>query len=288
MKKLACHDEQIEHLLYQAVGYSLYRRNELRRSFFLLGNKRNGKSTFLDMVNTLLGEDNISNLDLSEIGHEFKTAELVGKLANIGDDINDEFIPNSAIFKKVVSGDKITVAKKHKDPFVLASYAKFFFSANSLPRMGRGKDSEAIIDRLVIIPFDATFSKTDPDYDPYVKYKLRDEQVIEALITKSIEALREVLAEQEFVTCDKVTRNLAEYERVNNPILVFFEELDEADYLRQPTSDVYRNYSVYCLTNNLQPMSAVEFSKQMKKHFNLIVTDIVVDKKKVRVYTRGD
>ena len=75
MKKLACYDEKVEKLLYQAVGYTFYRRNELRKSFFLLGEKRNGKSTFLDMINTLLGEENVSNLDLCEIGHEFKTAD---------------------------------------------------------------------------------------------------------------------------------------------------------------------------------------------------------------------
>lgn len=288
MRKLACQDEQIVQLLYQAVGYSMYRRNELRKSFFMIGDKRNGKSTFFDMINTLLGEDNIANLDLSEIGHEFKTAELLGKLANIGDDINDEYISNSAIFKKVVSGDKITVAKKHKDPFVLTSYAKFFFSANSLPRLGRGRDSEAVIDRLVIIPFDATFSKTDPDYDPYVKYKLRDESVMEALIIKAVEGLREVLAEQTFVTCDKVSKNIVEYERVNNPILVFFEEMDESEYLNQPTKDVYRNYSVYCLENNLQPVASNEFSKQIKKHLQLEVKELTIDKKRVRVYKRGE
>ena len=71
----------------------------------------------------------------------------------------DEWISNTATFKKVVSGDVITVEKKGKDPFKLRSYAKFFFSANSLPRLGRGKDSSAVMDRLVIIPFDAKFTK---------------------------------------------------------------------------------------------------------------------------------
>lgn len=287
MKKLACNDADVEKLLYQATGMCMFRKNELRKSFFLLGEKRNGKSTFLDMIGTLLGEENIANLDLSEIGEKFKTAELAGKLANVGDDINDEFIPNSAIFKKVVSGDKVTAERKGQDPFKLASYAKFFFSANSLPRIGRGKDSAAVLDRLVIIPFDAKFSKSDPDYDPYIKYKLRDERVMEALIVKSIEGLREVLAEQQFVECEKVAIKMAEYERSNNPILTFFEELDETDYLNEPTKNVYRSYSAFCLANSLQAMSAIEFAKQMKKQFNLEIKDVIVNKQKVRVYTRG-
>lgn len=288
MRKLACGDEILVKLLYQAVSYTFLRKNELRKSFILIGEKRNGKSTFLDMVQTLLGEENVSNLDLCEIGHQFRTAELNGKLANIGDDINDEWIANTATFKKVVSGDVITAEKKGKDPFKLRSYAKFFFSANSLPRLGRGKDSSAVLDRLVIIPFDAKFSKQDADYDPFIKYKLREESVIEALIAKSIPALREVLADQEFAQCDKVNDSLDEFEKSNNPILEFFEELDERDYLREAIKVVYHKYSMFCLSNNLQAMSALEFQKQMKRHFNLVVKTIEIDGKRTRVYVNEE
>ncbi len=284
MLKLACGDESVLKLLYQSVGYCFYRRNELRKSFFLLGEKRNGKSTFLDMVGNLLGEGNTSNLDLCEIGDRFRTAELNGKLANIGDDINDEWVSNTATFKKVVSGDIVTVERKGKDPFKLRSFAKFFFSANSLPRLGRGKDSSAVLDRLVIIPFDAKFTKDDADYDPFIKYKLREESVIEALIAKSIPALREVLADQEFVKCERIASHMQDFEKSNNPILEFFDELEESDYLNESVKYVYQKYVSFCISNNLQAISALEFQKQMKKHFNLIVKNIVSDGKKTRVY----
>ena len=284
MNKFSCGDENVYKLLYQSIGYCFYRRNELRKSFFLLGEKRNGKSTFLDMVGNLLGEDNTANLDLCEIGDRFRTAELNGKLANIGDDINDEWVSNTATFKKVVSGDVVTVERKSKDPFKLRSFAKFFFSANSLPRLGRGKDSSAVLDRLVIIPFDAKFSKGDADYDPFIKYKLRSEEVMEALIANAVPALRDVLIEQEFIHCDKVRRNLEEFEISNNPILEFFAEMDETDYLNEPVKVIYQKYNTFCLANNLQAMSAIEFQRQMKKEFNLVVKTIDFDCKKMRVY----
>ena len=284
MRKLACGDENVYELLFQSIGYCFYRRNELRKSFFLLGEKRNGKSTFLDMVGTLLGEDNTANLDLCEIGDRFRTAELTGKLANIGDDINDEWVSNTAIFKKVVSGDTVTAERKGKDPFKLRSFAKFFFSANSLPRLGRGKDSSAVLDRLVVIPFDAKFTKDDADYDPFIKYKLRGEDVMEALIAKAVPALRTVLIDQEFATCERVKKNIEEFEKSNNPILEFFEELDEADYMNEPIKAVYQRYNAFCLSNNLQAMSAVEFKKQMKRQFNLVEKTIEYQGKKVRVY----
>lgn len=286
--KLACYNGEVEKLLYQATGYCFYRRNELRKSFVLLGEKRNGKSTFLDMLGTLLGEENISNLDLSEIGDKFKTAELTGKLANIGDDINDEYIPNTAVFKKVVSGDKITVERKGKDPFVLASYAKFFFSANSMPKLGRGKDSSAINDRLKIITFNAKFSKEDPDYDPYIKYKLRDEAVMESFIVKAVEGLREVLAEQEFVTTPEIEATMEEYERSNNPVLLFVESLAYKDYMNEPVMKVYSKYTGFCVANNFKPLSSIEFNRQFKRHLGLEVREVKVDDSKLRIYVRGD
>lgn len=284
MKKLACGDENVYKLLYQAIGYCFYRRNELRKSFFLLGEKRNGKSTFLDMVGTLLGENNVANLDLCEIGDRFRTSELANRLANIGDDINDEWVSNTATFKKVVSGDVITAERKGKDPFKLRSFAKFFFSANSLPRLGRGKDSSAVMDRLVIIPFDAKFTKDDPDYDPFIKYKLRGEDVMEALIAQAIPALREVLADQEFATCERIRKNIEEFEISNNPIMEFYEDLDVSDYMNEPIKSVYQKYTGFCFANNLQAMSAIEFQKQMKKQFDLIIKTVEMEGKKVRVY----
>jgi putative DNA primase/helicase len=107
---------------------------------------------------------------------------------------------------------------------------------------------------------------------------------MEALIAKAVPALREVLAEQEFAVCDKVTENLEEFEKSNNPILEFFDELDEADYLNEPIKVVYQKYNTFCLSNNLQAISALEFQKQMKKHFNLTIKTVESNDKKVRVY----
>ena len=287
MNNLACNDEGVVDLLYQAVGYSMYRRNELRKSFLLIGEKRNGKSTFLDMVNTMLGDQNISALDLSEIGEKFKTAELSGKLANIGDDIDDAYIPNSAVFKKVVSGSKITVERKGQDPFQMESYAKFFFSANSIPRIGHGEDNAAILDRLVIIPFDNTFDKNSAGYDPFLKYKLRDESVIEALIVKAIEGLRLVVAEQGFIEVKRVKDTTREYELANDPIETYFLDLQEKDYLNERISDVYRSYYAYCISNGMQAVSSTTFGRRIKKKFGLTVESIDLDGAKVRVYKKG-
>ena len=261
LNKISCQDITIRQLLEEVIGYVMYRRNELRKAFILTGDTANGKSTYLDMIKTLLGDENTTALDLKELSDRFKTAESFGKLAIIGDDIGDEFIPNPAIFKKLTSGDRVNAERKGKDPFDFNNYAKLLFSANSIPRI---KDkSGAVINRLVIIPFNAKFSPDDPDYDPYIKYKLRDPECMKYLIRIGIEGLKRVLKNQKFTVSEKVQKELEEYEENNNPILLFLKE--DPKIVDEPTSKVYRTYSEFCTLNGFQPVSNIEFSKQIKK-----------------------
>lgn len=286
LNKLACNDPKIRALLEEVIGYTFYRRNELRKAFILTGDKHNGKSTYLDMIAQLLGGENTTALDLKELGDRFKTAELFGKLANIGDDIGDEFIANPAIFKKVVSGDRVNAERKGQDPFDFTCYAKMLFSANSIPRI---KDkSGAVIDRLIIVPFDASFSKNDPDYDPYIKYKLRDDSVMEYLINLGIAGLKRILENQAFTESKKVEENLKEYEENNNPILLFFQEQGEEDIIGKATKHVYQQYASFCLANSFQQLSNIEFSKQVKKRYGCEIKVTTLDGKTCRIFYKGE
>ena len=283
LDKLACGDKNIRALLEEMIGYTFYRRNELRKCFILTGEKRNGKSTFLDLINYLLGEDNISALDIKELNKQFKTAELVDKLANVGDDISDDFIPDGAIFKKLVSGNRVNVERKGRDPFDFNNYAKFLFSANNIPRM---KDKTgAILDRMIIVPFKAEFKDTDEDYDPYIKYKLLSDEVMSYLINLGIAGLKRVLQARKFTESELVDVELREYEENNNPVLTFFNEYTGEDILNDTTKSVYQKYKSYCYANGLQAVSNIEFTKQIKKYYGFNTKYSKINGKTVRVFT---
>ena len=286
LDKISCHDDTVRDLLEEGIGYCFYRRNELRKSFILIGDKANGKSTYLDMIKTLLGENNVCALDLKELGERFKPALLAGKLANIGDDIGDEFIPNPAIFKKLVSGDRINAERKGQDPFDFDNYSKLLFSANDIPRI---KDkSGAVLSRLVIVPFDARFSKDDPDFDPYIKYKLRRRESMEYLIQVGLDGLKRVLENSSFTNSKRVTKQIEEYEESNNPIIQFFKERELSDFVNNPVKDAFVDYCGYCHGNGFTPLSNREFGKQIKKQFGLVTKVIKVDGTSTRVYVKED
>lgn len=274
LDKIACGDPNIRALLEEAAGFCLFRRNELGKAFILTGTGSNGKSTYLNMLRHMLGKQNISSLDLKKLGDRFSTVMLFGKLANIGDDISDEFIMDASIFKKIVTGETIDAEQKGQPKFEFEPYTKLFFSANNIPRMGKGRDSTAILRRLVIIPFDARFSSDDPDFNPHIGDILRSQESIEYMLQLGLKGLKRILETKKFSESEKVQKELDEYEESNNPILGFIREVEMDDEFKienEPTKDVYKRYQEYCLANNLQPMSNIEFSKQINRILNMQV-----------------
>ncbi len=286
LNNISCNEPEIRMLLEEMVGYCLYRRNELGKAFILTGGGSNGKSTFLNMLKTMLGKRNTSVLDLKKLGDRFSTVMMFGKMANIGDDISDEFVTDAAEFKKIVTGETIDAEQKGQPKFDFEPYVKLIFSANNIPRIGKGRDSTAILRRLVIVPFNAQFTKETmgDEFKPYIGDDLKGQESMEYLIQIGIQGLKRVLENRKFTTSVKVQSELDDYEETNNPVLGFFKETEKEEIENEPTSDIYRQYTVYCTENSLQALSKGEFSKQVKKHYNLTIVDKRVNGKKCRVF----
>ena len=288
LNKLACNDPAIRALLEECIGYCFYRRNELSKAFVLTGDKSNGKSTFLDMVKNVLGEQNYSALDLAELDERFSVATMAGKLANIGDDISDDFLQGRSVanFKKLVSGNQVKAEIKN-DPniFFMKPSVKLLFSANDIPRM---KDKTgAVLRRLVIIPFNARFSKEDPDFDPYITWKLKDEAVMKYLVRIGVEGLKRVIENRGFTTSRKLEKELKDYEIQNNPILLFLQEKPFEEIVNNPTKDVHFAYRLFCSENGFSEMTLSTFSKEICKRLDLTVARRRINGKLVGIYVKG-
>lgn len=291
MNNISVHDEAVRSLLEEMIGSCFYRSNALAggKAFILTGSGANGKSTFLDMVKCLLGFRNISVLDLKKLNDRFSTVMLFSKCANIGDDISDEFIVDTAEFKKIVTGQSIDAEQKGQPKFNFDPYCKLLFSANSIPRIGKGRDSGAILRRLVIVPFNAKFTPNSPDYKPFIGDDLKCQESMEYMVQLGLQGLKRVLETRQYSSNKAMEEELIEYEESNNPIIGFFREAenDEVKIEDEVTNVVYRKYNEWCLSNSLQPLSNGEFSKQVKKHFGFKIADRRVNGKKCRIFVKG-
>lgn len=268
LNEWACGDSDIRALLEEMAGYCLYRANSFQKMFILTGEKANGKSTFLDLLTVSIGAGNCSALDLASVGERFGTAVLAGKLANIGDDISDDFLDgaNTAIIKKIVTGERLTAEFKGRDLFEFSPYAKMIFSANDIPRM---KDrTGAMLRRLVIVPFNARFEGKG---DSHLREKLRTKEAAETMLKYAVEGLDRLLKQGEFTHSTLVQAELDDFEISNDPIKSFLKDyLQSGDELfRNSVSDVYRAYQVYCVENGYKSVNKNLFGRYIKKEYGL-------------------
>lgn len=242
LDKICCNDKQLRMLIEEMIGYTLFRRNELGKCFILTGDGSNGKSTLLDVMKELIGKENISSVDLKELRDRFKTFQLEGKLANIGDDISNQRITDDSIFKKLVTGQTVNVERKGADPFDFENYSKLIFSANDVPEVD--DTSGGLKRRLEIIPFNAKFSKKDADFDPFIKDKLLSNESLEYLLKISLEGLDRVLFNRSFTVVESVEEAKKEFELNNNPVLAFLNDEDHK-IENESYGDVHLAYQVF-------------------------------------------
>ncbi|EJQ44006.1 phage/plasmid primase, P4 family domain-containing protein [Bacillus cereus BAG6X1-2] len=279
--KIAVNDKKIRAILEEILGYILFRRNEFAATFILTGDGSNGKSSYLKIIRNLIGSDNASSLDLNELDQRFKTAELFGKLANIGDDIGKGYIKESSIFKKLSTGETLNVERKGKDPFDFTNYAKLIFSANEMPRIN--DFSDGLGRRLQIVPFKAKFTPNDDDYDPFITDKLLSDESMQYVLNLALKSLKRLLVEKKFTKSKAVEDELIKYQEENNPIISFVNN-EDVELERAVVGDVYLQYKVYCAENGFQSVSNVNFSKQVTQLFRYKSHVQKVDGKSKRIF----
>ena len=196
LDKMACGDVAVLCNLTEFIGICMMRSVKRCPVFpVLIGEGANGKSTYIGMLKDVLGEDNISGLQPKDITARFLGGHIVGKTANLGDDIASGYLDDKdcAVIKSVATGDLIFTDVKGGKGFEFEPYCTMVFSCNAFPRLA--DTTPGFMRRFMPIEFNAVFSPSDPDYDPMIGDKLRDEAVMEYACVLGIEGLRRVIAQ---------------------------------------------------------------------------------------------
>lgn len=285
LNKLSCNDKEIRALLEECIGYTFYRDSKLGKCFIFTGEKNNGKSTFLFMLNTLLGDDNYCSVDLTNLARELDIASLSNKLANIKDDVSDGYMDglNVSLFKQVCTGNRCRGKFLYNDPFDFYPYATLIFSANNIPRI---KDpTGAVTKRMIIVPFNAVFTKKDPDFDPFINEKLCQPECMEYLVNIGISALLNVIKRNGFTQCKAATEEIDDYRISNDSVLSFIREVGSDGILNESSTDIYSRYELYCANEGTKPVRKSEMHKRIKAELGYKLSDPVkINNKTVRVY----
>ncbi|MCX0370212.1 phage/plasmid primase, P4 family [Clostridium perfringens] len=254
-------------LVQEILGYLLTTNTSAQKSFVLLGPARTGKSTLLWVVEyLLLGKKNVSNIPWQEIGDKFKTAELLGKLANVFSDLPSKSIDDTGIFKVVTGEDYLMAEKKNKNPFKFRPFARLVFSCNELPKNYVDR-TEGFYRRLIIVPFNRQIEKNK--IDKALKYKFQREK--EGILNWALEGLRRLYENNfEFSENELTDEVKKEYKRENNNVISFVEECCEIDSLFSCSRiELYESYKEFCGEAGLKALSQIKFNKELECNFNV-------------------
>lgn len=291
LRKFASGDPGAELNMREAAGMCMYRSPKFGYAPVLLGNGSNGKSTYIAMLRALLGNENVSSLDLATIGKNFMAQHVAGKLANIGDDISNEFLKGDtlATFKKIATGSRIFSDVKNGVGFEFDPYCTLMFSANEFPRLG--DSGYGVMRRLFPIRFNATFRRDDPDYDPDIVEKLTSEEASMRFAVIAVHGLRRVLERGEMTPNLESERSKGEIARDNDPVLLWIDEagIERADLAGRVNSAAYQEFSEWCRSNGAMPVKITKFSRTVCGTLGLKSVPETVEtvgngKKKMRVY----
>ena len=238
---IADHNKEVIDLLYEAMGSCFYRINKYRGAVMLYGQSgNNGKSTLLNMITQLVGEENTSHLSLQDTNERFRLVEVYGKAANIGDDIPTTLLPDSSIFKKLVTGEIVTAEKKGQDVFTFKPFCKLFFAMNGLPQVG--DISKAFFSRILLIPLNHNFS-ADGTQNVSLKDRQWTQDDMNYLTCQAMDGLKRLIRNGSFTRSQAVNDTLTVFERENNPIMEFLEDYGSVEGM--PTAQVYSNYRTW-------------------------------------------
>lgn len=264
------HDRQVIDLFEEMVGYILIKNCRFRKGFILYGSGHNGKSTVLNLLKKFIGEENLSTIELKKLSDTFLTAELENKLANIGDDIDASEIGDTGTIKKLFTGESMTVQRKYQEPFILKNHAKMIFSCNTLPRIA--DKSQGMYSRLMFIPFTATFTPDDEDFDPFIEDKVTTPEALSYLLNIGLRGLRRLLHNNRFTEPEVVKKALESYKTENSTVLTWaVEEGITLSQLLEETTDVlFSDFKDWCSRSDIKYGASIRtFHKELEDRYGL-------------------
>lgn len=256
-------DPDRQKILAEYLGYVFvsHRALKLEKTLLLYGQGANGKSVFFEVVNALLGKENVSSFSLQSLTNDngYFRAKLANKLVNYASEINGTL--ETAIFKQLVSGEPVEARLPYGQPFILHEYAKLIFNCNGLPK--DVEQTNAYFRRFLIVPFDVTIP--DEKQDKELASKIISSE-LSGVFNWALDGLRRLMEQKNFTYSEAVNKQLERYKLESDSAKMF---LEENGFVASPTEwriikELYSEYRAFCLDDGFKPVNKTNFITRLK------------------------
>lgn len=216
--------DEIIRFVYEFFGYLLTGDRSFHIVLFLWGKGATGKSTLLQIMQLLVGEDNCFPTSLKRLReNRFERAEFVGKLLVFDpDQASDATYPDDFL-KTVAENGLMQGEKKYLTPFQFRNTAQFVASTNSV---GYSKTTDSgYTRRLMVIPFNNIIPESERDGE--LIEKIKDE--ISGVLNKAIEGRKRLYSRGSFLAPKSMEEAKNDFINLQSSVHQFLAENYQVD-----------------------------------------------------------
>lgn len=265
-------DTEKADFLQRALGYSLLGMSNEECMFILHGKTtRNGKSTLLNTVQTMLG-DYATTVDVEMICKNNcraraeeatpQLAKLKGKrfvtMAESGEysRLDEEKI------KQYTGGEQISARELYQSPISFTPQFTFWLSCNDLPSI-TDKNLFAS-DRVKVIEFNRHFKPNEQDIT--LKNEFSRKENMSGIFMWLVNGYKKYL-DRGLSISDRLRQPIKQYEKDNDLVLQFLEARSVVEKgARIKSKDLYLAFKMWAKSEGVYVLSARKFNAEMERH----------------------
>ena len=269
LNHLTQNDENYKRVVLEMMGHCLITNPEKKKAlgkfFFLHGGGGNGKGTLLEIITAILGRSNVSNVSPKQLKDERYSNALIGKLANLADDVEDVSLDNDImkIMKNISTCDNIQLRKLNHNAIETRVTATLINTTNHLLKSFEKGDS--FRRRMLWLPM---FTKVEK-FDGTFITRITAPQALSYWVRLIIEAYERLWANGEFTKSEMLNEAQTEYHRNNNNTIMFLEDTPESEIRWRTISDIYTSYEQWCDDACEKPLAKIRLTESIRQLLNL-------------------
>lgn len=256
-------DEKIR-LLKQFAGYTLLNTTKYERCMVMHGSGANGKGTLMDTLSSILGEHNVTELTIEDLGKSFNLPYLQTKLLVTCAELPQKDSGTGVQkLKQCISGDIVSGELKFGRRIDFRNKAKFLFSMNLYPTIS--DKSPGFYRKLLVVNFTRRFEEDEMDKE------LRSDLLKEknGIFLWMLDGAIDLIKNKRFAETDNMLKDKNIFLKNVNPVLQFGEEcLDFGEHLIGPKMQTYQRYVKWCSETLHKPLGRSNFYAQMEQQYN--------------------
>ncbi|MBA7586073.1 hypothetical protein ES708_28069 [subsurface metagenome] len=258
-------DKDTIRFLQNYIGLCLLPDISFETSIFLYGAGHSERSIFLNTIEALFGDAAVS-IPLHKLTTKSEISYLQNKLVNICNNIDEKYIIDTELLKKIITGETLNGEFKNRKFLDFWPVCRLMFSANVLPDF---KDkSITLYGCWKFIEFPITFPNNS-------KYKIEHIELFEkeksGILNWAVEGLKRLKEKNEFTESKGIKRSADEYRKESDNVAYFISEtVDAVTHTGRetfiPTTALYKFY-VEWLKKSMprsEPVVQIIFSKRVQ------------------------